>query len=41
MNNAEVNIYRVSQKTWTYFENAVTPSFMNDFFSKFSVVVGK
>ena len=31
--------YRVSQKTWTFFENAITPLLMEEFFSKFSVVV--
>ena len=31
--------YRVSKKTWTYFENTITPSFMEEFFSKLSVLV--
>ena len=26
-------------KTWTFFENAISPSFMEETFSKFSVVV--
>ena len=27
--------YRVSQKTWTFFENTITPSFMEETFQYF------
>ena len=30
-----INVYRVSQKTWTFFESAIAPSFMDETFQNF------
>ena len=38
----DFHYYRVSKKTWTFFENAITPSFFyRGNFSKFFVVVAR